>query len=147
MRGYFLNGAGDVAEVLRAIGAQQADIFGGADGMMHDGAFSGLKFEVEAHGLKRQQQVGEDDRRIDTEFLGGRNGDFCGEFRLLADFDKGVMLANISVLLHVAAGLAQEPYRCAIDGAAQAGADKSAAGPSRIVSTTGESRSISPCWV
>src|SRR5579862_9094139 len=46
---------------------------------------------------------------------------------MLADFDQRVVLADVPIFLHVAAGLAQEPHRCAIDGAAQAGANKSAA--------------------
>jgi hypothetical protein len=38
-----------------------------------------------------------------------------------------VVLADVAVLLHVAAGLAQKPDRGAVDGLAQAGADKAAA--------------------
>ena len=104
-----------------------ADIFRGPHGMMDHGTLAGLEFEIEAHGLERQQQVGEDDRGVDAELLGGRDGDFCGELGLLADFHQRVVLADVAILLHVAAGLAQKPDRRAIDGAAQAGADKSAA--------------------
>ena len=94
---------------------------------MDDGAFAGLELEVEAHGLERQQQVGKDDGGVDAEFFGGGDGDLGGDVGLLADFDQGVVLADVAVLLHVAAGLAQEPDGGAIDGLAQAGADKAAA--------------------
>jgi hypothetical protein len=38
VRGDFLDGAGDVGQVVGAIGAQGADVFGGADGMVDHGA-------------------------------------------------------------------------------------------------------------
>jgi len=85
-----------------------------------------LEFEIEPHGLKRQQQVGEDDRSINTGFSAAVMVT-SGQVWMLADFHQGVVLAGIAIFLHVAAGLAQEPYRHAIDRTAQAGADKSAA--------------------
>ena len=126
--GYFLEWRGQRSRDRSARSVRSgADIFGGADGMMDYGALAGLKFEVEAHGLKGQQQIGKDDGGIDAEFLGGGDGDFSGQFRLLADLDQGVVLADVAILLHVAAGLAQKPDGRAVDGAAQAGADEAAA--------------------
>jgi len=90
-------------------------------------ALAGLKLEGQPHGLERQQQVGKNDGRIHTELFRGGDGDFGGQFGLLADFNQRVVLAYVAVLLHVSAGLAKEPYGGAIDGAAQTGAHKAAA--------------------
>ncbi len=138
VRGNFLDGAGDVAKFVGAIGAQGCHVVGGAHGMMHDRAFAGLEFEGQAHGLERQQQVGKDDGRVDAELLGGGDGDLGREVGLLADFNQRVVLADVAVLLHVAAGLAQKPDGRAIDGLAQTGADKAAAG---------EKRFLGYCWI
>ena len=92
--------------------------------MMDDGALAGLEFEGQAHGLERQQQVGKDDGCVDAELFGGGDGDFGGEVGLLADFDQRVVFADVAIFLHVAAGLAQKPDRRAVDGLAQAGAEK-----------------------
>ena len=62
---------------------------------------------------------------------------------MLADFHQGVVLADIAIFLHVAAGLAQEPNRRAIDRTAQAGADKSAAVKDGFDGRLGKSRSFS----
>ena len=123
----FSNGAGHVSQIVGAVGAQRAHILGRADGMMHHGPFAGLKLEVQAHRLQRQQQIGKDDGRIHAQLFGGGDGDFGGEIWLLADLHQRVVLADLAVLLHIAAGLAQKPHRRAVDGAAQAGADKAAA--------------------
>ena len=94
---------------------------------MHHRAFAGLELERQAHGLERQQQVGKDDGRVHAQLFRGGDGDFGGELGLLADFDQRVVLADVAVFLHVAAGLAQKPDRRAVDGLAQAGAHKPAA--------------------
>ena len=88
---------------------------------MHHRPLAGLKLEVQAHGLQRQQQVGKDDGRVHAQLLGGGDGDLGGQLRLLADFHQGVVLADVAVLLHVAAGLAQKPDRRAVH---RAGADR-----------------------
>ena len=127
VRGDFLDGAGDVSQIAGAVGAQGAHVVGGADGMMDDRPLAGLELEVQAHRLQRQQQVGEDDGRVDAQLFRGGDGDLGGDLRLLADFDQRVVLADVAVLLHIAAGLAQKPDRRAVDGLAQAGAEKAAA--------------------
>ena len=100
---------------------------------MHDGAFAGLEFEGQSHGLERQEQVGKDDGRVDAELFRGSDGDFRGEVGLLADFNQGVVLSDVAIFLHVAACLAQEPNWCPVDGLAQAGTQKPAACEERIL--------------
>jgi len=102
----FFNGAGNVGQIAGAVGAQGADVIGGADGAVDDGAFAGLEFEVEAHGLEGQQQIGKDDGGVDAKLFSGGDGDLRGQLGLLADFNQCVMLADLAILLHVAAGLA-----------------------------------------
>ena len=67
--------------------------------------------ERQAHDLEGQQQVREDNGGVNLEVLGGGDGHFGGEFRLFADFDQRMVLADVAVFLHVTAGLAHEPYR------------------------------------
>ena len=66
VRSDLLNGARDVGQIAGAVGAQRDYIRSGADGMVHDRAFACLEFEGQAHGLERQQQVGEDDGCVDA---------------------------------------------------------------------------------
>ncbi len=91
------------------------------------GAFAGDELEVEAHGGEGKQEVGEDDGGVDTEALGGGDGDFGGDVGRAADVEEGVVLADGHVLRHVAAGLAEEPDGRAVDGLAEAGAHEAAA--------------------
>ena len=133
VRGDFLDGAGDVGQVVGAVGAQGAHIVRGAHGVMDDRPFAGLELEGQAHGLERQQQVGKDDGRVDAELFSGGDGNFGGESGLLANLDQRVVLADVAILLHVAAGLAQKPDRRAIDGPAQTGADEAVTGEKRVL--------------
>ena len=126
MGGDFFDGAGDVAEFFGAVGAEGADLLGGADGVVDYGAFAGDELEVEAHGGEGQQEIGEDDGGVDAEAFGGGDGDFGGDVGGAADFEEGVVLADGHVLRHVAAGLAEEPDGSAVDGLAEAGADEAA---------------------
>ena len=121
------DGLGYVAELRCAVGAKTRDVLGAANGMMDDGTFAGQEFEVESHALEGQEQIGEDDGRVYVKFFRCGDRDFGGELRLLADFQQGVVAANRLIFRHVAASLAQEPYRRAIDGLTQAGADETAA--------------------
>ncbi len=126
-----LDGLGDVAEFGGAVGAQALDVGKRANGLMDDRAFASLELKGQSHAFEGQQQVGEDDRCVDVELLRGRDGNLGGELGLLADFEQGVVLADGLILRHIAARLTQEPYRRAIDGTAQAGADEAAAGGER----------------
>ena len=124
--GDLLDGASDVGEIVCAVGAEGAYVFRGADGMMDDGTFACLELERQSHGLQREQEVGKDDGGIHAQLFSGGDGDLSRDFRLLADFDEGVVLANVAVFLHVAAGLAEKPHGSAIDGATETGANKAA---------------------
>src|SRR5208283_5716257 len=86
--------------------------------------FAGGEMEWQSHDLKRQQQVGEDDCRVNLEELGGGDGDLGCDFGLFADFDKGVVLADVAVFLHVAAGLTHEPNGSGLYRQAPAGTHK-----------------------
>ncbi len=99
---------------------------------MHDGAFACLELEGQAHGLEGQQKIGKDDGGVHAELFRGGDGDFGGDVGLLADFDQRVVLADVAILLHVAASLAQEPDRRAVNRLAQAGADEAAAIEERV---------------
>src|SRR3954471_23756342 len=95
--------------------------------MMHDRSFARLKLERQSHWFERQQKIGKNDCGIHAELLRRRDGDFRRNFRLLADLYKGVVLANIPVLLHVATGLPQKPDWSAVDGLSQTGTHKTSA--------------------
>ena len=115
---------GHVAEFASAICAQHVHVFGRANRFLDHRPFAGREMKWQAHDFQRQQQVGEDDGGVNLEELGGGDGDLGREFRLLADFDQGIMFADVAVLLHVAAGLAHEPNRSGLDRKALAGTYK-----------------------
>ncbi len=138
MRGHLLDGAGHVGQIVGAVGAQGADVLGGANRMMDHRPLAGLELEGQAHGLKRQQQIGKDDGRVHAQLFGGGDGDLGGDLGLLADLHQRVVLAHVAVFLHVAACLAQKPDRGAVDGSAQAGANKAAAVQNGVGSGLGE---------
>jgi len=73
----FLDSAGYIGEVGGAVGAQDANVLSGADGMVDDGTLAGLELEGQSHGFERQQQVGKDDGRVHTELFSGSDGDFA----------------------------------------------------------------------
>ena len=78
----------------------------------------------QTHDFERKQEVGEDDRGVDSKKFGGCDGDCGGEFGLLANLEQRMLLANGAVLGHVASGLAHEPDGSAIDGLRLAGANE-----------------------
>ncbi len=88
MFGDFFYGVGDVEEVVGAVGAEGLDLFEGADGVVDYGAFAVDELEVEAHGGEGEQEVGEDDGGVDTEALGGGDGDLGGYAGGAADVEE-----------------------------------------------------------
>ncbi len=118
---------GDVLKLFGAIGAERLNVLEGAHGSVDHGTFAGDKFEVEAHGGEGKKEVGEDDGGVDTEALGGGDGDLCGDLGLAAYVEQRVVLADGHVLRHIASGLAQKPDGRAVYGEAQAGSYKAAA--------------------
>ena len=121
------NGLGHIAQLIHAIHLQRLHVLQRAHRTMHDRPFTRDKFEVQSHRRERQQQVSEDDRGIHAETLRGRDGHLGCDVGGAADVEQAVMLANGHVLGHVASGLPQEPYGCAIHWLPQACADEATA--------------------
>src|SRR6202050_1391524 len=107
---------------------ERVDVGSGAQRLVDDGPFTGLEFEVEAHAFERQQQVGKNDGGGDVEFLRGGDGHFRGNLGALTDFEQRMVAAHFHVFAHVAASLAQEPHRGAVDRLGQAGAGETGGG-------------------
>ena len=74
-------------------------------------------------GSSGQEDVGEEDRRVDAEHE-RLERDLSGELGRLAELEQRVLLAQRAVLGHVAAGLAHEPDGRRVDGLAAAGAEE-----------------------
>ena len=93
-------------------------------GLARTGPLASVNSTGHAHRLDRDQDVGEEDRRVDAELLDGQQGDLRRELRLLAQLHERVLLAHRAVLRLVAPGLAHDPDRRAPDLAAAAGFEK-----------------------
>ena len=78
---------------------------------MDDRALALGELEPDAERLDDQQNVGEEDRRIDAQTGDGLQRDLGGRLRISGELEKAVALAHRAVLRHVAAGLAHEPHR------------------------------------
>src|SRR6266852_5355392 len=96
------------------IGAQAGNVFGSAHRLfdLRTAAarpLAGCEVKGQSHHFERKQQIGEDDGRIDFEYLRCFNGDLGRNVRLLTDFDQRILLANGAVLRHIASSLAHEP--------------------------------------
>jgi hypothetical protein len=128
MLGYETHGLGDIAEFRGAVGSELSHVFRGADRLSNDRAFSSGKMKGQAHDFEREQKVGEDDGGVDSEKFGSGNGNFGGEFGLLADFEQGMLLANGAVFGHVASGLTHEPDGSVVDRLRFAGANEAGIG-------------------
>ena len=94
---------------------------------MNHRPFAGQELKIEAHAFQWQQKVRENDGGIDVELFRGGDSHLGSQFRLLANLQQRMVAAYGLVLGHVAARLAQKPYRRLIHRLAQAGAQKPAA--------------------
>jgi hypothetical protein len=83
------------------------------------------ELELEAHGLYRQQQVGEDDGSVDIQDLDGLQRDLRGQVGALADIQDASLGADVAVLFHVTAGLPHKPDRPNVGRPAAAGIQES----------------------
>ncbi len=117
---YLLNCLAHVAQIVGVAGRERIDVVGRTHGVADHRAFAFLIAQLEAHGLHRQQQVGEDDGGIHVEHFDRLQRDGRGQIGALADFENAVALADLAVFLHVAAGLPHEPNRAHVGGPAAA---------------------------
>ncbi len=72
------------------------------------------ELEADAHGFERQQDVGEDDGRVDLVAPDRLDRHLGGELRRLAHFEKGVLCPDLAVFRQIPARLAHHPYRGAV---------------------------------
>ena len=110
-----------VAEFVGVGGGERIHVVRGADGIADHRTFALLVAQLEAHRLHRKQQVREDDGRIHIQRFHRLQRDGRRQVGPLAHFEDPVLLADLAVLLHVAAGLPHEPHRPHIGGPAPAG--------------------------
>ena len=108
--------------------AQPIDVGLRLDRVLDRGSFAVDEIEPDAHRLERQQQIGEQDRRIDFDAAHRLERDLGGEVRRAAQLQQRVPLAQRAVLAHVPAGLPHEPDRRGVDRLAAAGAEESRPG-------------------
>ena len=90
--------------------------------------FAADEVEPDAHRLERQQQIREEDRRVDLDPADRLQRDFGREIGRPAELEQRVALAQRAVLAHVAAGLAHEPDRRGVDRLQAAGSEESGTG-------------------
>ena len=83
--------------------------------------FAADEIEADAHRLERQQQIGEENRRVHFDAADRLQRDLGGEIGRAAEVEQRIALAQRAVLAHVPAGLAHEP-----DGVASTGCRRQA---------------------
>ena len=94
---------------------------GGRPDRIEDGRPLALhEIEIEAQRREGQQQIGEEDGRVDLDDVDRLQRHRDGQLRLAADLDQREALAQGAVVRHVAPGLAHEPHGCHVDGLATA---------------------------
>ena len=111
-------------ELLSADKPERVHIRTGPDRIVNDRTFALLERDAQAHWLEREQDVGEDDGRIEGEALDRLQRDLGRQFRRLAHLEDGMLGADGPVLLHVASGLPHEPHRHAVRPFAAARSEK-----------------------
>src|SRR5207342_2923209 len=96
-----------------------------ADRALELGAFALDEVQAQAHGVGHGEDVGEQDRGVEREAAQRLQRDFAGEFRGLGHRQEAAGLgARGAVLGQVAAGLAHQPDRGAVDGLTAQGAEE-----------------------
>ncbi len=111
------DGGEDVAEVALDVGLDEAgDVRQRAYRAVEDRAVAGGEAQPGAHGVERQQDVGEDDRGVDAEAPHRLQGDLGGELGRAAEGEEVHPLAQGAVLGEVAARLPHQPNRTPLGG-------------------------------
>ena len=72
----------------RAVGRTRSTSAAVADRVVDDRPFPLGELQVEAQRLEDQEDVGEQDRRVDPQPLGGRDGDLGRQLGVLAEFQE-----------------------------------------------------------
>src|SRR5262245_8016594 len=73
-----------------------------ANRIMNNGSIAFCIFESHTHGFERKQNVGEQDRRIDSQTFNRRYRDLGGEVGSFTEFEEVVLRPELAVLLHIA---------------------------------------------
>ena len=97
---------------------------GRADRVVDDRPFALGEFEVEAQRLEDQQDVGEEDRGVDAQPLGGGDGDLGGQVGVLAELEERDLRPDLAVFGHVPARLPHQPDRRDVGRLAAAGLEE-----------------------
>ena len=107
---------------------QAIDVGGRADRIVQHRPLAGRELQVDAHRFEDQQQVGEDDGRIDAEPLDRGEHDLGGEVGILAQIEKRGRSPQFAILGHIAAGLPHQPDGRPLDRLAADGLHQEAIG-------------------
>ena len=89
--------------------AEPSDLRLAANGTMDDGPFALRELEADTERLDDQEDVGEEDRRVDAEAVDGLQRDFGRRLRVPGKLEESVPLAHRPILRQIAAGLPHEP--------------------------------------
>ena len=100
--------------------AQPQDVVSGPDRMREPGTVL-VEFDLHAHRLDRDQDVGEEDDAVRGEAPERLERHLGGEVRVAAELDERDPAADLPILRKVSPGLSHHPGRGAIDGAPVAG--------------------------
>jgi hypothetical protein len=82
-----------------------------ADGAVDHRPFAPGELEPDAERLDDQQDVGEEDRRVDAEPRDRLERDLRRRLRIARELEEAVALAHGAIFRQVAAGLPHEPHR------------------------------------
>ena len=130
----------DVGQVLLRVGdLERVDVGAGADRVRDLRAAVALALlallegEVEPHRRQVDEDVREEDGRVEAELVDGRRRHLGDELRRAAQLEEADLLADGAVARLVAAGLAHHPDGDAVDGLLAASRDETVGHGGRIL--------------
>jgi len=95
--------------------AEPIDVAGCPQRVADRRAFAGGVLKLQAHRAEDRQQVGEQDRRVDTQCRLGTESHLRGEIGSSAQFEKRDLAADLHVLGQISTRLPHQPDRSRID--------------------------------
>ena len=101
------------------------DVLLAANRVFDCGSFAADEVEPDAHGLEREQEIGEQYGGVHLDAAYRLERDFGGEIGRAAQVEQRISFAQRAIFAHVAAGLAHEPDGCRVDRLQTARAKKS----------------------